>query len=156
MPDAAAPHSAFLRPMLELMAEHLGGAVILHAAPTGEILMAAGGVPGLAFNNAVGATTEDYIGRFEVYAQDGSVAKLEALPVVRAMTTGEPVVDEVWLLGAGGGAAPVPVFVDSYPLKDDSGAVIGVIATSTDPRRWATRAERLKQSISLRDRSVRD
>jgi hypothetical protein len=154
MPDAAAPHTAFLRPMLELMAEHLGGAVILHSAPTGEILMAAGGVPGLAFDNAVGATAEDYVGRFEVYAQDGSVAKLEALPVVRAMTTGQPVVDEVWLLGAGAG--PVPVFVDSYPLKDDNGAVIGVIATATDPKRWAMRAERLKQSISLRDRFVRD
>jgi hypothetical protein len=154
MPDAAAPHTAFLRPMLELMAEHLGGAVILHSAPTGEILMAAGGVPGLAFDNAVGATAEDYVGRFEVYAQDGSVAKLEALPVVRAMATGQPVVDEVWLLGAG--ADPVPVFVDSYPLKDDNGAVIGVIATATDPKRWAMRAERLKQSISLRDRFVRD
>ncbi len=154
MPDAAAPHTAFLRPMLELMAEHLGGAVILHSAPTGEILMAAGGVPGLAFDNAVGATAEDYVGRFEVYAQDGSVAKLEALPVVRAMATGQPVVDEVWLLGAG--ADPVPVFVDSYPLKDKNGAVIGVIATATDPKRWAMRAERLKQSISLRDRFVRD
>lgn len=154
MPDAAAPHTAFLRPMLELMAEHLGGGVILHSAPTGEILMAAGGVPGLAFDKAVGATAEDYVGRFEVYAQDGSVAKLEALPVVRAMATGQPVVDEVWLLGAG--ADPVPVFVDSYPLKDDSGAVIGVIATATDPKRWAMRAERLKQSISLRDRFVRD
>ncbi|WP_333610494.1 PAS domain-containing protein [Brevundimonas bullata] len=154
MPDAAAPHTAFLRPMLELMAEHLGGAVILHSAPTGEILMAAGGVPGLAFDNAVGATAEDYVGRFAVYAQDGSVAKLEALPVVRAMATGQPVVDEVWLLGAG--ADPVPVFVDSYPLKDDSGAVIGVIATATDPKRWAMRAERLKRSSSLRDRFVRD
>lgn len=154
MPDAAAPHTAFLRPMLELMAEHLGGAVILHSAPTGEILMAAGGVPGLAFDKAVGATAEDYVVRFEVYAQDGSVAKLEALPVVRAMATGQPVVDEVWLLAAG--ADPVPVFVDSYPLKDDSGAVIGVIATATDPKRWAMRAERLKQSISLRDRFVRD
>lgn len=154
MPDAAAPHTAFLRPMLELMAEHLGGAVILHSAPTGEILMAAGGVPGLAFDNAVGATAEDYVGRFEIYAQDGSVAKMEALPVVRAMTTGQAVVDEVWLLGAG--ADPLPVFVDSYPLKDDSGAVIGVIATATDPKRWAMRAERLKQSISLRDRFVRD
>ncbi|MNR54932.1 hypothetical protein D3C85_1752110 [compost metagenome] len=70
------------------------------------------------------------------------------------MATGQPVVDEVWLLGAG--ADPVPVFVDSYPLKDDNGAVIGVIATATDPKRWAMRAERLKQSISLRDRFVRD
>ena len=156
MPDSAPLASALLRPLLELMAHHLGGAVILHAAPSGQILLAVGGLPGLAFDKAVGATAEDYVGRFQVYAQDGSEAKMEALPVVRAMTTGEPVVDEVWLLGAGGGAAPVPVFVDSYPLKDDSGAVIGVIATSTDPRRWATRAERLKQSISLRDRSVRD
>ena len=62
---------------------------------------------------------------------------------------GEPITDEVWLLA--GSAGPVPVFVDSFPLKDDAGGVIGVIATATDPKRWSARAERLRQSISVRD-----
>lgn len=38
-----------------------------------------------------------------------------------------------------------------HPLKSDDGAVIGVVATATDPKRWSQRAERLKQSISIRD-----
>ena len=149
MSDAAPLHASFLRPLLEVMAEQLGGAVILHAAPTGQILMVAGGVPGLDVPDPVDARPDDYADRFQVFAQDGAVAKMEALPVVRAMTTGAPIIDEVWLLSAGGD--PVPVFVDSYPLKDEGGAVIGVIATATDPKRWSARAERLRQSISVRD-----
>lgn len=154
MPDPTPLHTPFLRPLLELMAEQLGGAVILHGAPTGQILMVAGGVPGLGIPDPVGARPDAYADRFQVFAQDGSVAKMEALPVVRAMTTGEPITDEVWLLSAG--AEPVPVFVDSYPLKDEGGAVIGVIATATDPKRWSQRADRLKQSISVRGRFGRD
>ncbi|MFK0298270.1 hypothetical protein ACIQTU_03530 [Brevundimonas sp. NPDC090276] len=152
MPDADHPHAAFLRPILEVMAERLGGAVILHAAPSGEVLMVTGGVPGLAICDPIGARPADYADRFQVFAQDGSIARIEDLPVVRTMASGNAITDEVWLLG--GAAGPVPVFVDSYPLKSDDGAVIGVIATATDPKRWATRAERLKQSISLRDRFV--
>lgn len=153
MPDAAPPHAAFLRPILEVMAERLGGAVILHAAPSGEVLVVTGGVPGLEICDPIGARPDDYADRFQVFAQDGSVARLEDLPVVRTMASGHAITDEVWLLG--GAAGPVPVFVDSYPLKDDAGAVIGVIATATDPKRWSARAERLKQSISVRDRFVR-
>ncbi len=153
MSDAAPAHTAFLRPVLEVMAERLGGAVILHAAPSGEVLMVTGGVPGLDICDPIGARPTDYADRFQVFAQDGSVARLEDLPVVRTMASGTAITDEVWLLG--GGAGPVPVFVDSYPLKDDAGAVIGVIATATDPKRWSARAERLKQSISVRDRFVR-
>lgn len=152
MPDANPLHTPFLRPLLEVMAERLGGAVILHAAPTGEILMVAGGVPGLEIEDPIGARPDDYVGRFQVLAQDGSVARLENLPVVRTMASGEPITDEVWLLS--GGADPVPVFVDSYPLKDEAGAVIGVIATATDPKHWSQRVERLKTSISVRDRFV--
>jgi len=149
MPDADHPHAAFLRPILEVMAERLGGAVILHAAPSGEVLAVTGGVPGLDICDPIGARPGDYADRFQVFAQDGSVARFDDLPVVRAMKSGEPIMDEVWLLG--GQAGPVPVFVDSYPLKGEDGAVIGVIATATDPKRWSTRAERLKQSISIRD-----
>ncbi|MNS49744.1 MULTISPECIES: PAS domain-containing protein [unclassified Brevundimonas] len=147
--DALHPHAVFLRPLLEVMAERLGGAVILHAAPSGEVLAVTGGVPGLNIRDPIGARPEDYADRFQVFAQDGSVARFEDLPVVRAMKTGEAITDEVWLLGAEAG--PVPVFVDSYPLKSDDGAVIGVVATATDPKRWSQRAERLKQSISIRD-----
>lgn len=149
MPDATALHAAFLRPILEVMAERLGGAVILHAAPSGEVLMVTGGVPGLEISDPIGARPEDYAERFQVFAQDGSVARLQDLPVVRAMQSGQPITDEVWLLG--GAAGPVPVFVDSYPLKNGDGVVIGVVAAATDPKRWSTRAERLKQSISIRD-----
>ena len=150
MPDAVLP-AALLQPLLHVMAEQLGGAVILHEAPSGRILMVAGTIPGLDVEDPIGARPEDYVGRFQVFAQDGSVAQMEALPVVRAIVTGEAITDEVWLIGAEGRAAPVPVFVDSYPLKDDSGAVIGVIATATDPKRWGQRADRLKQSISIRN-----
>ena len=148
--DAPRPDAVFLRPLLEVMAERLGGAVILHAAPSGEVLAVTGGVPGLTISDPIGARPEDYADRFQVFAQDGSVARFEELPVVRAMKSGEAITDEVWLLG--GVKGPVPVFVDSYPLKDDDGAVIGVVATATDPKRWSQRAERLKQSISIRDR----
>ena len=149
MSDAPSLHPAFLRPLLQVMAEQLGGAVILHAAPTGRILMVAGEVPGLDIDDPIGARPDDYADRFQVFAQDGSVARVEDLPVVRAMASGEAITDEVWLLS--GAAGPVPVFVDSYPLKDDSGAVIGVIAAATDPKRWSNRAERLKHTISIRD-----
>ena len=148
MSDTASLHTPFLRPLMEVMAEQLGGAVILHAAPTGQILMVAGGVPGLEIEDPVGARPDDYVNRFQVFAQDGSLAAVEALPVVRAMATGQAITDEVWLLSSG--ADLVPVFVDSYPLKDEAGAVIGVIATATDPKRWSQRAERLKRSISIR------
>ena len=134
---------------MEVMAERLGGAVILHAAPTGQILMVTGGVPGLEISDPIGARPDDYADRFQVFAQDGSVAKTDDLPVVRAMRSGEPITDEVWLLA--GSAGPMPVFVDSFPLKDDAGGVIGVIATATDPKRWSARAERLRHSISVRD-----
>ncbi|MEN5170461.1 hypothetical protein ABE444_12895 [Brevundimonas pondensis] len=149
MPDADLPHAAFLRPLLDVMAERLGGAVILHAAPSGRILMVAGEVPGLEIHDPIGARPDNYADRFQVFAQDGSLARVEDLPVVRAMASGEAITDEVWLLS--GAAGPVPVFVDSYPLKDDSGAVIGVIAAATDPKRWSNRAERLKHTISIRD-----
>lgn len=152
MPDANPLHTPFLRPLLEVMAERLGGAVILHAAPSGEILMVAGSVPGLEIRDPVGARTDDYVSRFRVLAQDGSAARTEDLPVVRTMASGEAITDEVWLLS--GDADPVPVFVDSYPLKDDAGAVIGVVASATDPRRWSLRAERLKAMISVRDQFV--
>ena len=148
MPDASL-QAAFLRPLMEVMAERLGGAVILHAAPTGQILMVTGDVPGLEISDPIGARPDDYADRFQVFAQDGSVAKTDDLPVVRAMRSGEPITDEVWLLT--GSAGPMPIFVDSYPLKDEDGAVIGVIATATDPKRWSARAERLRQSISVRD-----
>ncbi|MGH7027852.1 PAS domain-containing protein [Brevundimonas sp.] len=148
MSDADPLHAAFLRPLLTVMAEQLGGAVILHAAPSGQIMMVAGDIPGLEIADPIGARPDDYPDRFQVFAQDGSVARLEDLPVVRAMTSGEAVTDEVWLLG--GASGPVPVFVDSYPLKNDGGAVIGVIATATDPKRWSTRVERVKRSISIR------
>lgn len=151
MPDASL-HAAFLRPLMEVMAERLGGAVILHAAPTGQVLMVTGEVPGLDIDDPIGARPDDYADRFQVFAQDGSVAKVEDLPVVRAMASGEPITDEVWLLA--GNSGPVPVFVDSYPLKDEDGAVIGVIASATDPKRWSQRAEGLKRSISVRDRFV--
>lgn len=153
MSDAAPAHAAFLRPILEVMAERLGGAVILHAAPDGEVLMVTGAVPGLEIGDPIGARPDDYADRFQVFAQDGTAARLEDLPVVRALSSGQAVTDEVWLLGGASGS--VPVFVDSYPLKADDGAIIGVIATATDPRRWAARAEGLKQSISVRDRFVR-
>lgn len=149
MSDAPLP-AALLQPLLHVMAEQLGGAIILHEAPSGRILMVAGGIPGLDVEDPIGARPDDYVGRLQVFAQDGSVARMEALPIVRAMATGQAITDEVWLLGVEGRSAPVPVFVDSYPLKDDSGAVIGVIATATDPKRWGQRAERLKQSISIR------
>ena len=148
MPDASL-QAAFLRPLMEVMAERLGGAVILHAAPTGQILMVTGDVPGLEISDPIGARPDDYADRFQVFAQDGSVAKTDDLPVVRAMRSGEPITDEVWLLT--GSAGPMPIFGDSYPLKDEDGAVIGVIATATDPKRWSARAERLRQSISVRD-----
>lgn len=153
MPDADHPHAAFLRPLLEVMAERLGGAVILHAAPSGEVLMVTGAVPGLEIHDPIGARPDAYDHRFQVFAQDGSVPRFEDLPVVRAMTSGQAITDEVWLLGEATGS--IPVFVDSYPLKADDGALIGVIATATDPKRWAARAERLKQSISVRDGFVR-
>jgi len=149
MSDADHPHAAFLRPLLDVMAESLGGAVILHAAPSGEVLAVAGGVPGLEIKDPIGARPEDYADRFQVFAQDGSIARLEDLPVIRAIKSGEPITDEVWLLG--GEAGPQPVFVDSYPLKNAEGAVIGVVAAATDPKRWGQRAERLKRSISIRD-----
>lgn len=149
MSDVDLPPAAFLRPLLEIMAERLGGAAILHAAPSGRILMVAGGVPGLKISDPIGACPEDYADRFQVFAQDGSIARFEDLPVVRTMASGEAITDEVWLLGGVDG--PVPVFVDSYPLKDETGAVIGVIAAATDPKRWSTRAERLKHTISVRD-----
>lgn len=149
MPDTDTLHAAFLRPLLEVMAERLGGAVILHAAPSGEVLMVTGGVPGLDIGDPIGARPDNYADRFQVFAQDGSPARLQDLPVVRAMQSGKAITDEVWLLG--GVAGPVPVFVDSYPLKNGEGAVIGVVAAATDPKRWSTRAERLKQSISIRD-----
>lgn len=153
MPDATPLNTAFLRPLMQVMAEQLGGAVILHAAPTGQILMVAGAVPGLGIPDPVGARPDDYAGRFQVFAQDGSPAQVEALPVVRVMRSGEAITDEVWLLSAG--ADPVPVFVDSYPLRDEDGAVIGVIATATDPKRWSQRADRLRQSISIRSQFAR-
>jgi len=149
MSEADLPPAAFLRPMMEVLADRVGGAVILHAAPSGRILMVAGSVPGLAISDPIGAHPGDYAEHFQVFAQDGSVARVEDLPVVRAMSSGEAITDEVWLLS--GIAGPVPVFVDSYPLKDRDGAIIGVIAAATDPRRWSTRAERLKRTIAVRD-----
>lgn len=148
MSDAELLNSPLLAPLLDLWAERLGGAVILHAAPTGRILMVAGSVEGVGAIQPLGAQVDDFIGRFQVFAQDGSVAAIDQLPVVRAMATGQPVLNEVWLLGVA--PAIVPVIVDTYPLHVD-GQVAGVIATATDPKRWASRAEALKLSISLRD-----
>jgi len=153
MSDADLPEAAFLRPIMQLMADRLGGAVILHDAPTGKILIVAGTVPGVAVMDPIGARPEDYADRFQVFTQDGAVARTEDLPVVRSMISGEAITDEVWLLS--GVTGPVPVFVDSYPLKDEAGHVVGVIATATDPKLWGSRAERLKHTMALRDGFVR-
>ena len=136
--------------LLDVMAEMVGGCITLASAPLGRILYSAGSLSTLNAERSVGTVSVDYAEHFQVYTQDGVLARAADLPLVRAVRLGLPIVNEAWMLGRPGGDQR-PIICDAYPLRNARDQIIGGVCISTDGARWAQRTEQMKVSIKVRD-----
>ena len=136
--------------LLDAMAEMVGGCITLASAPFGRILYSAGVLSTPNADRSVGKVSVEYAEHFQVYTQDGILARAADLPLVRAVRLGLPIVNEAWVLGRPG-TAQTPIICDAYPLRNAKGRIVGGVCISTDGTRWAQRAEQMKISIKVRD-----
>lgn len=135
--------------LLDVLAHMVSGSVVIASAPHGEILYSTGEIAPRDGHPVVGVRSADYATAFQVVTQEGELAQMEDLPLVRAMRTGEPVLNEVWVLKRDDGM--ISVICDAYPLKNHSGAVVGALCTSVDARIWHRRSDELKVTLRIRD-----
>lgn len=135
--------------LLDVLAHMVSGSIVIASAPNGEILYSTGEIAPRDGHAVVGVRSADYAMAFQVFTQEGEPARTEDLPLVRAMRTGEAVLNEVWVLGRDEGM--ISVICDAYPLKNKAGAVVGALCTSVDSRIWNRRSDELKVTLRIRD-----
>ncbi|CAN5384952.1 hypothetical protein BH09PSE1_BH09PSE1_01560 [soil metagenome] len=140
--------------MLDVMAEMVGGCITLASAPFGRILYSAGVLATPNAGDSVGRLSVEYADHFQVYTQEGTIARNADLPLVRAIRLGQPVLDEVLMLGRPGTAQTI-IICDAWPLRNARNRVVGGLCVSTDGAHWAKRADQMKVSIKVRDLLMR-
>jgi signal transduction histidine kinase len=85
----------------------------------------------LAHGSSAPNGLEQY-GRREVCRMDGSACPLEELPIVRSLREGKVVTGEQLLLSVADRPERVPILVNSAPLRDARGDIVGGVAMFED------------------------
>jgi PAS domain S-box-containing protein len=79
-----------------------------------------------------GLTADRHVRSWDIYEQDGkAAAKMENLPLTRAIQLGEIVKNEEWLLGKADGSR-IPIICNASPIRGESGKIIGGIVAWRD------------------------
>jgi PAS domain S-box-containing protein len=112
-----------------------------------------------AAERLLGVTRDHLCGRFvrdglwRITTADGQPCPPDQMPMIRVLSTGEPVTGVDLNLDRGdGGGAPVILSVNAAPLRDGDGAVVGAVASLRDmTRRRQAEMQRARALQALRE-----
>ena len=92
-----------------------------------------------------GIRGEEHFRYYQAYFPDGVPAKVEQLPLARALISGEVIRNEEWLLQVTDGRR-IPILCQAGPVHDQHGAITGAVVSWQDISDRKQAEEALRQS----------
>ncbi len=141
------------RARLEAVLRQMPSGVVIAEAPSGRVVLSneqAQRIRGRPLPPRLGDWERDDYGAF---FPDGSPYEPEDLPLARTVRTGEEVKDEEMVLARGDGEERAAVLVNSSPVRDQDGRIVGGVAVFydvTERRRAEEEIRRLNEGLERR------
>jgi PAS domain S-box-containing protein len=92
-----------------------------------------------------GVSDTDHFQYYQVLHPDGTLAKIEELPLARTLFAGEVICNEEWILQSRDGKR-IPVLCHAGPVRDESGTIVSAVISWQDITHLKRTEEALKKA----------
>jgi PAS domain S-box-containing protein len=150
--------AAELRRSLSSLIDHLPEGFLIVDAPDVKVRMASRyglEMIGASWEEVRGIRGEEHFRYYQMLLPDGSLPKLEQLPLARVMFAGETIRNEKWMLQTRDGRR-IPIICHAGPIRESNGTITGGVLSWQEVTELRRARELLQKAHDELEDKVRD